>query len=301
MADTDDRVERTIELRAPRARGWRAISNGKDFGTWFGLGDPLTLEGDFVPGAKIMGVWGTGSAATRELFCTIEEIEPERLFAFRWHPYELPAGDDRSKHPTTRIEFRLEDIEIGTRLTVSESGFSKLPADKQYTRARNGRGWEIQAHSIAAFVLGGVTVRVEQRIPRPVAEVFEAIVDPAKMAQYFITRGSGRIALGAKLEWEWSDVGAKLSVEIGQFEPGSKIGFAWSASGMPTKVTLVVAPDGPNATKLTALEAPFALTDEGVARALEQTRGWTDFCLCLKAYLVHGINLRRGTPADHVA
>ncbi len=301
MADTDDRVERTVELRAPRARVWRAISNGKDFGTWFGLGDPLALEGDFVPGAKIMGVWGTGKAATRELFCTIEEIEPERLLAFRWLPYELPPGEDPAKHPTTRIEFRLEDIEIGTRLTVSESGFSKLPADKQYTRARNGRGWEIQAHSIAAFVLGGVTVRVEQRIPRPVAEVFEAIVDPAKMAQYFITRGSGRIAPGAKLEWEWSDVGAKLSVEIGQFEPDSKIGFAWSASGMPTKVTLVVAPDGPNATKLTALEAPFALTDEGVARALEQTHGWTDFCLGLKAYLVHGINLRRGTPADHVA
>lgn len=301
MSDTTDRVERTIELRAPRARVWRAISNGKDFGTWFGLGEPLTLEGDFVPGAKIMGVWGTGKAAARELFCTIDEVEPERLLAFRWLPYEIPPGEDPATHPTTRIEFRLEDTEIGTRLTVSESGFSRLPADKQYTRDRNGRGWAVQVQAVAAHVLGGATVRVEERIARPVADVFEAIVDPAKMAQYFISRGSGRIAAGAIVEWEWEDVGAKLSIEIGQFEPNAKIGFSWSASGLPTKVTLVVAADGPNATKLTALEAPFALTDEGVARALEQTRGWTDFCCSLKAYLVHGINLRRGTRADHVA
>ncbi|HEY5922117.1 MAG TPA: SRPBCC domain-containing protein [Kofleriaceae bacterium] len=299
----NDRVEQTIELRAPRSRVWRAISNGKDFGTWFGLGEPLTLEGDFVPGAKITGVWGSGASQVRELFCTIDKVEPERALSFRWVPYEIPPGDDPAKHPTTCIEFRLDDIEIGTRLTVVESGFSKLPADKQYTRERNGRGWAGQVHAIAAHLLGGVTVRVEDQIARPVADVFEAIVDPAKMAQYFISRGSGRIAAGATLEWEWADVGAKLKIDVAQLEPNSKIGFAWAATGLQTKVTLAVTPDGPdgNATKITATEAPFSLTEEGVARAMQQTQGWTDFCCSLKAYLVHGINLRLGKPADHVA
>jgi uncharacterized protein YndB with AHSA1/START domain len=155
--------------------------------------------------------------------------------------------------------------------------------------------------SIAQHVLGGVIVRVEDRIARAPAAVFDAIVDPAKMSQYFISRGSARIAAaGDKIAWEWSDVGAKLEIEIGQLEPDQKVGFAWSASGSPTKVTLLLEPDG-DATKIVATEAPFPLTDEGVARAMQQTQGWTDFCCCLKAYLQHGIDLRRGKTADHVA
>src|SRR5687767_11614923 len=171
-----DRIEKTIDLRAPRSRVWRAISSGKEFGAWFGLGEPLELVGDFVPGAKISGKWG----GVTEHFCTVETVEPERLLAFHWVPYELPPGEDPAKHPTTRIEFRLDEIANGTRLTVSESGFSKLPPDKQYTRNKNGRGWEVQVHSIAQHVLGRVPVKVEHVIARPVKDVFEAIVDPEK-------------------------------------------------------------------------------------------------------------------------
>ena len=299
MSDPD-RVEKVIELRASRARVWRAIASAKEFASWFGLGEPLRLEGDFVPGARIVGVWPAGERETRELFCTIEHVEPERRLSFHWVPYEIPAGDDPAKHPTTRIEFRLEDSDIGTKLTVVESGFAKLPADKQYKRDQNAQGWAIQLQSIAQHVLGGVTVKVEDRIARPVADVFEAIVDPAKMAQYFISTGSGRIEKGAQLTWEWRDVGAKLDVQVVQLEPNEKIAFVWSATGTRTKVTLSLVADG-NATKLVATEAPFALSEESVARAMGQTQGWTDFCCCLKAYLQHGINLRLGKPADHVA
>ena len=295
MANDIDRVEKTIELRAPRSRVWRAISNAQEFGTWFGVGEPLKLEGEFVPGSRILAQWA--GRATPEWFFTIEVVEPERLLAFRWLPYEIAKGDDPAKHPTTLIEMRLDDTAIGTRLTIVESGFAKLPADKQYKREQNGLGWAIQAESIAQHVLGGVTVKVEHHIARPVAAVFDAIVDPAKMSQYFISRGSGRMELGAKLEWEWSDVGAKLAIEVGQLDVNRKIGFAWSATGMPTKVTLTVESDG-TGTKLVAIEGPFALTDPGVARAMQQTQGWTDFGCCLKAYLVHGINLRAGKAAD---
>lgn len=149
---------------------WKAISNGKDFGAWF---------------------------------------EPERLLAFTWIPYELPTGADPSGHPTTRIEFRLDEIANGTRLTVVESGFAKLPPDKQYKRVENAEGWAIQVHAIAQHVLGRIDVRVEDRIARPLPEVMEAIVDPAKMVNYFISRGSARMTNGAVVEWEWGDVGAK--------------------------------------------------------------------------------------------
>jgi uncharacterized protein YndB with AHSA1/START domain len=260
MKNTDDSVEKTIELRAPRARVWRAISNAQDFGTWFGLGEPLELEGDFVPGARIMARWA--GRKDLELFFMIDTVEPERALTFRWVPYEIAEGDDPARHPMTRIEMRLADTAVGTRLTI--------------------------------------TVNVETRIARPAAAVFDAIVDPQQLARFFVSRSSGRIAPEARLVWEWTDVGAKLDVEIAQYEQDTKIGLAWSATGVPTKVTLLLERDG-SGTKLVATEGPFALTADGVARAMQQTQGWTDFGCCLKAYLEHGIDLRHGKPADHVA
>lgn len=301
MADTDpDRIENTIELRAPRARVWRAISTTKDFATWFGLGEPLELAGDYAPGAKVMGVWRTGGKEVREVFCTVEQVEPERLLVFRWVPYELAPGEDAAAQPTTRIEMRLEDISGGTRLTVVESGFAALPASKQYKRDANGEGWAIQVQAIAAHVLGGVTVRVGDRIARPPAQVLEATVDPRRMAQYFISRGSARMTPGAHVTWEWTDVGASCSVRVHRVDD-TRVEFVWAAAGgTPSLVRLALAPDG-DGTQLTATEQPFALTDDGVARALQQTQGWTHFCCCLKAYLEHGIDLRRGKRADDVA
>jgi uncharacterized protein YndB with AHSA1/START domain len=287
-----DRFEKTIDLRAPRRRVWQAISTPEEFGTWFGLGDPLELEGRFEPGAKITGTWIVEGKRVTEPFCTIERVEPEQLLVFSWVPYEVPPGEDHAKHPTTRIEMRLEEIPIGTRLTISESGFAALPADKQYKRDQNATGWDVQGRAIASHLLGRIEVKVEATIAKPLAEVLEAIVDPAKMSQYFLSRGSGRMEAGAKLEWEWSDVGAKLEVDVVAVE-SRRVFFVWKATGLPTKVTLALEPDG-DRTKIIATEAPFPLTEEAAAKAIGQTQGWTEFCCCLKAYLQHGIDLRRG-------
>jgi uncharacterized protein YndB with AHSA1/START domain len=291
MSDRD-RVEKTIEIRAPRSRVWRALANGKEFGAWFGLGEPLELVGDFVPGAKIDGAWVVDGKEVREHFFTIETIVPERTLSFFWVPYEVAPGADHDKEHKTRIEFQLEDIANGTRLTVVESGFAKLPADKQYTRARNGEGWAIQAHAIAQHVLGRIAVKVEDRVARPIADVLEAIVDPARMSKYFISNGSARMESGKHVDWEWSDVGAKLDINIRHVGP-DRVTFIWSATGEPTQVTLALSADG-DGTKIVATELPFELSEEAAARAIGQTQGWTDFCCCLKAYLQHGIDLRRG-------
>jgi uncharacterized protein YndB with AHSA1/START domain len=298
--DSDpDRIEKQIELRAPRSRVWRAITDPAEFGTWFGLGEPLELVGRFEPGATIIGKWRSGGVETVEPFCTIEAVEPEERLVFRWVPYELPPGEDHAKHPHTRIEFRLADAGDGTRLTVSESGFAALPADKRYKRDQNAQGWGMQLQAIAQHLLGRVDVRVETRIARPPAEVFDAIVDPARMDRYFFT-STGRIAPGAKLEWEMVGVGPRHAVQVMHVEPGKRIVFVWSASGVPTKVTLALADDDGD-THLECLEAPFALTRPDVARALQQTRGWSYFCACLRAYLEHGIDLRPGKRARDVA
>jgi uncharacterized protein YndB with AHSA1/START domain len=136
-------------------------------------------------------------------------------------------------------------------------------------------------------------VNVRERILRPVSEVFDAVVDPRKMSQYFISAASGPLKVG-KVEWEFADVGAKVSIDVLAVEENRKIVLESSALGSPIRTTIQFAPDGPDATVVTVNESKFPLTEEGVKLALSQNAGWT-YTLCgLKAYVQFGINLRSG-------
>ncbi len=80
-------------------------------------------------------------------------MEPEKLFSYNWHPYAIEPDVDYSKEPSTLVEFRLEKIENGTLLTVTESGFSKLPAERRSEAFRmNDRGWSQQLKDIQSHV-----------------------------------------------------------------------------------------------------------------------------------------------------
>lgn len=136
-------------------------------------------------------------------------------------------------------------------------------------------------------------VNVRERILKPVDEVFDAVVDPTKMSNYFISNASGPIKIG-KVEWEFADVGAKTSIDVVEFEDNRRIVLESSALGAPIRTTIRFAPDGPNATVITVTESSFPLTEEGVKLALGQNGGWT-YTLCgLKAFVQFGVNLRAG-------
>ena len=80
-------------------------------------------------------------------------MEPERLFSFTWHPYAVDLQRDYSKEPSTLVEFRLEPKGDGTLLTLTESGFSKLPADRRLEAFRmNDGGWTEQMKNIERHV-----------------------------------------------------------------------------------------------------------------------------------------------------
>ena len=87
---------------------------------------------------------------TFELY--LEGIEPMRSFAFRWHPYPPPPGEEADA-PTTLVVFELEDAEGGTLLTVTESGFDRIPIERRAKAfADNEGGWEIQTQLIAKYL-----------------------------------------------------------------------------------------------------------------------------------------------------
>jgi uncharacterized protein YndB with AHSA1/START domain len=144
-----DRIEKKILLHAPRTRVWRALTDSEEFGTWFGM----KFDGPFAPGALRRGVIAPTRAdaeVAREqqqyeglsFEITITQIEPERLFAFRWHPFAIEPGVDYSAEPTTLIVFTLEEVADGTMLTVTESGFDRIPlARRAKAFTANDEGW----------------------------------------------------------------------------------------------------------------------------------------------------------------
>jgi uncharacterized protein YndB with AHSA1/START domain len=147
--ETTDRIEKTIMLNAPRARVWKALTNAEEFGTWFGV----RLEGPFRSGTPLKGVI-VPTAVDAEVAkaqqpyagmpfeITVDRIEPERLFSFRWHPFAIEPGVDYSKEPTTLIEFTLEEKPSGILLTVTETGFDRIPlARRAKAFAANEGGW----------------------------------------------------------------------------------------------------------------------------------------------------------------
>lgn len=144
-----DRIEKRVVLRAPRSRVWRAITTAEEFGTWFGV----KLDGAvFAPAALVKGRITEPGYEEWKFEITIERIEPEHLFSYRWHPYPDPAVDYAAE-PTTLVEFRLEEVPAGTQLTVVESGFDRiLPARRAQAFRMNDQGWSEQLRRIERHV-----------------------------------------------------------------------------------------------------------------------------------------------------
>ncbi len=139
-----------------------------------------------------------------------------------------------------------------------------------------------------------VDVNVRDRILKPINEVFDAFVDPAKMSHYSISGASGPMNAGTKVEWEFADVGAKILIDVLEVEENRRIMYEWVPCGARSRTTIQLRADDPNTTVVTINAAKFPMDNEGVKRAMGQTAGWTYTLACLKAYLQFDINLRLG-------
>ena len=145
-----DRIEKHIDLQAPLARVWRAVTDHKEFGQWF----RVKLDGPFKEGELSTGYITHPGYEHLKWNATVVAIKPERLFSLRWCPNAIDPDVDYSNEPTTLVEFRLEPISTGTHLVITESGFNSLPNDQRREEAflRNTEGWAAQAENITAHV-----------------------------------------------------------------------------------------------------------------------------------------------------
>ncbi len=144
-----DRIEKQVNLDAPRSRVWRALTEVEQFNAWFGV----SLVTPFAPGAEVRGNMNIRGYEHMTMTIWIETMEPDRYFSFRWHPYAIEPGVDYSAEPTTRVSFTLEDAGAGTRLTIVESGFDAIPEPRRAKAfSMNSNGWNGQAENIRKFL-----------------------------------------------------------------------------------------------------------------------------------------------------
>jgi uncharacterized protein YndB with AHSA1/START domain len=145
----NDRIEKSIDLKAPVSRVWKALTDYREFGAWFSV----KLEGPFEPGKQAGGQITHPGYEHVRMQVVVQKIEPERLFSFTWHPYAVEPGVDYSKETPTLVEFTLEPTPTGTRLRVVESGFGKIPKHRRDEAFRmNEGGWEGQMRNIERHV-----------------------------------------------------------------------------------------------------------------------------------------------------
>ena len=136
-----DRIERTVEIARPPAAVWAALTTADGLASWFGNEASIDLR----PGGSAHMRWSDGNAVTMR----VERVEEPTVFAYTWPIYGLADDDPRR----TYVEFTLQPIETGTRLTVVESGFAQLPAEAHSTAFDgNTKGWSSELGELVSYL-----------------------------------------------------------------------------------------------------------------------------------------------------
>jgi uncharacterized protein YndB with AHSA1/START domain len=150
MNTSTDRIERKVLIKATRARVWRAVADAAEFGSWFGV----DFKGKtFVAGKSVQGKITYPGYEHLTMEVLIDQVVPERLLSWRWHPAAIDPAVDYSQEPTTLVVFELEEVEGGVMLSVVESGLDKIPLERRATVLRlNSSGWDAQMENVKKHV-----------------------------------------------------------------------------------------------------------------------------------------------------
>lgn len=145
----NNQIVKVVEINAPISRVWQALTDYKQFGEWF----RVKLNEPFAPGSRSTGITTYPGYEGYQWLATIDCMEHESLFSFRWNHDNIEPGLPPEQQPTTHVAFKLETTPDGTRLTITESGFDALPESKRGAIMRgNTEGWEIQSRHIVDYV-----------------------------------------------------------------------------------------------------------------------------------------------------
>lgn len=143
--------------------------------------------------------------------------------------------------------------------------------------------------------MDSLEIKTAIQISKSRDEVYEAIVNPGKMSNYFISESTGDLVEGKTVKWKFPEFEGDVLIEVSRIIPNELISFEWEgAKGNKLKVeiSLIEMPDKSTLVKVT--EGKMEVDDAGIEWYGGNTEGWANFLACLKAFLEHGINLRKG-------
>ena len=143
--------------------------------------------------------------------------------------------------------------------------------------------------------MDSLEIKTAIQIGKPAQEVFEAIVDPAQMSNYFISKSSGRMEAGKEVKWRFPEFDMEFPVRIGKIEKNKYVSFHWdSEDGKPLLVEITLTPQKDSSTLVSVTEKDMPHNEAGIKWLAGNTEGWANFLACLKAWVEYGINLRKG-------
>ena len=143
-------------------------------------------------------------------------------------------------------------------------------------------------------MINPLVIETKIQISAPPGVVFEAIVDPAKMSNYFISQGSGRMEEGRLLHWRFPEFDMEFPIRVGSIIKDSFISYFWTIDNEELLVEILLTPVAGDATIVTVTEKSRNNDEAGLRWLKQNTEGWANFLACLKAWLEYGINLRKG-------
>lgn len=137
-------------------------------------------------------------------------------------------------------------------------------------------------------------INVSMQIQKPISEVFEAIVNPEKMSNYFISESTGIMEEDKELMWKFPEFDDKFPIKVGKIEKDKYISYFWKVEEIELIVEITLTPKENNSTLVTITEKSRKNDEAGIIWLSGNSFGWSNFLSCLKAYLEYGINLRKG-------
>jgi uncharacterized protein YndB with AHSA1/START domain len=139
-------------------------------------------------------------------------------------------------------------------------------------------------------------IKAGLQVLKPINEVFETIVDPDKMKNYFISQSSGNMKEGETLKWKFPEMEMEFEVKIGKIEKPNYISYYWdgASDGELTLVEMKLQAVEDNVTLITITEKSKPNNENGIIWLKRNTEGWANFLACLKAWMEYGIHLRKG-------
>ena len=141
------KIERSVFIKASRSRVWRALTKIEEFSQWFSV----QAKAGFEAGKRVDMVSTHNSCKGTAFWLTVETMQPEEYFSWRWYPGSA-SPDDPNDSPTL-VEFRLHEAEGGTMVTVTESGFDRISLERRAKAfTENEEGWKIQMASLERYV-----------------------------------------------------------------------------------------------------------------------------------------------------